>query len=48
MGSLGKSINSIFKAMKEKWEPTEINQARNRRSELLVKNGWYYEKINDI
>jgi hypothetical protein len=42
----GKPLNNIFEAMQEKWKPTELNEARNRKDEFLVKNGWYYEKIN--
>jgi hypothetical protein len=42
----GKSLNYIYDAMQEKWEPTEINEARNRKDEFLVKNGWYFEKMN--
>ena len=41
----GKSLNQVFDIMKLKWEPTEINEARKRKGEFLVKNGWYFEKI---
>ncbi|MTB51693.1 hypothetical protein [Lewinella sp. W8] len=42
----GNSLNYVFDAMKEKWEPTEIDDARKRKDEFLVKNGWYFEKMN--
>jgi hypothetical protein len=42
----GKSLNQVFNVLKEKWEPTEINDARKRKNEFLVKNGWYFEKMN--
>ena len=42
----GKSLIQVFEIMKEKWEPTEIFEVRKRKNEFLVKNGWYFEKLN--
>jgi len=42
----GNSLNYVFDTMKEKWEPTEIDDARKRKDEFLVKNGWYFEKMS--
>ena len=43
----GKTLRMLFEAMKKKWAPTELHEAPKRKNEFLVKNGWYFEKINN-
>jgi hypothetical protein len=42
----GKPLNSIFETMRKKWKPTELQEARKRKDDYLVKNGWYFEEMN--
>lgn len=41
----GKSLDAFLAAARQKWEPTELQEALNRKDEFMVRHGWYFEKI---